>query len=380
MRIAYLSDERFPSTHTDTQQVALTLDALHAQGAEVELIAPTMPGLVDQDQAMQHFYGVGPLPTRWLRSVDPERRGLVKLLHGGRALAYLSSRRPDVVLTRGLHLALAALAAGHRVAFESYRVAGRAHPRLTWLVARAAQTPRLLGVITHSRLSARAFLRLGLPEERVAVIKNGVAFRHLEPRLDVAQARAQLGLAGPLVVYAGHVMPNKGLEALAEVAALTPELHHLWVGGDGEGSAGWGRALCRDLPQVRVTGWRRAPELAPYLYAADALVVPPSRDPLERHGNTVLPMKLYGYLGSGRPIVAPALPDIAELLCHDDTAWLFPPDDTRAAARALRRVVADEALGRRLGEAGLALARQHTWTARAGALLEFLEERLEATR
>ena len=42
LRIAYISDERFPSIHTDTQQVVKTIDALGRSGVHVDLIQPRM--------------------------------------------------------------------------------------------------------------------------------------------------------------------------------------------------------------------------------------------------------------------------------------------------------------------------------------------------
>ncbi len=41
-KIAYISDERFPSPHTDVQQVVKTIDALGGLGATVHLIQPRL--------------------------------------------------------------------------------------------------------------------------------------------------------------------------------------------------------------------------------------------------------------------------------------------------------------------------------------------------
>ena len=57
-------------------------------------------------------------------------------------------------------------------------------------------------------------------------------------------------------------------------------------------------------------------------------------------------------LAVGRPIVASALGCFAEQLKDDETALLVPPDDPGALAKALARLIADEALRWRLGTAG----------------------------
>jgi glycosyltransferase involved in cell wall biosynthesis len=106
-------------------------------------------------------------------------------------------------------------------------------------------------------------------------------------------------------------------------------------------------------------------DVARYLYAADCLVVPNTDAPLNRYGRTVLPMKLFAYMAAGRPILAPRLPDIEEVLTDDRTAVLVEPGDSVAAAAALRSLLAEPARAERLASAAREAARQFTWSARA---------------
>lgn len=106
------------------------------------------------------------------------------------------------------------------------------------------------------------------------------------------------------------------------------------------------------------------------------LLIPPSRAPLERFGNCVLPIKLFAYLAAGRPILAPAAPDTAELLEHGGNAWLVPPDDPAAAAEGLDRLLGDAGLADRLATNARRLSLDLTWDRRAGAIERFLRERL----
>ena len=387
MHLCYVSDERFPSTHTDTQQMAMTMDALGRLGVEVTLVAPrlvTGPHQWDQVDALRRHYEVdGAFDVALVETVDPERRELVKALHPLAAMREVGRRRPDVVYTRNAQIALVALAAGHRVAFESYRVIDRRLPWLVRAVARATRARRFLGVVCHSRVSAEAFVRSGVPAAKVTVVHNGVSPAQMEPRLMREAAREATGVAaGPVAVFAGHVRDKKGLESLAEVAARTPEVEHVWVGGDDAGSATWGQDCARaaGADNVTVTGWLAASAVAPYLYAADVVMIPPASEPLREHGNTVLPMKLFGYLAAGRAVVAPDLEDLRELLEHGQNAWLFPAGEVDAAVEALRAVIADHGLRTRLEEGARETAEELTWDARAVKVRDFLHERLEAAR
>ena len=116
--------------------------------------------------------------------------------------------------------------------------------------------------------------------------------------------------------------------------------------------------------------------LPAWLHAADLLLIPPSRAPLERYRNCVLPLKLFSYLAAGRPILAPFAPDTAELLADGENALLVPPGESEAAAAALDRILGDAALAARLGAAARAAARELTWDRRAERIEAFLEARL----
>jgi glycosyltransferase involved in cell wall biosynthesis len=120
--------------------------------------------------------------------------------------------------------------------------------------------------------------------------------------------------------------------------------------------------------------WQPFSATVPYLYAADVLLIPPTRGPLETVGNTVLPMKTFLYQAAERAILGPATPDVTEVLRDGLSARLVPPDAPETAAAALRDLLADEALRARL--AASARAEVQTWQARAERVLAFVERRL----
>jgi glycosyltransferase involved in cell wall biosynthesis len=91
-------------------------------------------------------------------------------------------------------------------------------------------------------------------------------------------------------------------------------------------------------------------------------------------------MKLFTYLAAGRPILAPAAPDTAELLKHEDTAFLVAPDEPAAAAAGLDRLLGEPALAERIGEGARRLSDRLTWDVRAEKIGQFLQQRLEARR
>jgi glycosyltransferase involved in cell wall biosynthesis len=109
-----------------------------------------------------------------------------------------------------------------------------------------------------------------------------------------------------------------------------------------------------------------------HLAACDVLVSPHGRqaDGGEFFGS---PTKLYEYMAVGRPIVASRLGQIAEVLEDQVTALLVEPDDPRALAEAIVRLVDDACLRRRLGCGARAAAEErHTWRQNAQRVIDCL--------
>ena len=132
------------------------------------------------------------------------------------------------------------------------------------------------------------------------------------------------------------------------------------------------------MENCHVFGWKAFDEIAPYLYAADVVIIPPTLGPLKKVGNTVLPIKLYAYIAAGRAIYAPIAPDTAELLKHDQNAWLVTPDDEAAELEGFNTLIDNDELLERLSAATAEDAKSLTWDARAECVVKFMKERLDA--
>ncbi|HEV2748009.1 MAG TPA: glycosyltransferase [Allosphingosinicella sp.] len=286
-------------------------------------------------------------------------------------------RAADLILSRIPMLLAMGLISPVPFAIDQYRPWTDDLPSLRPLIRRMAARAQCLALIIHSEHAARSYRRAGVPPEKILVAHNGAEPRHMDPPLSIAAARARLGLPleRPIAVYAGRVNRDKGLDQLFAVARLRPNILFLLVGSQGDGAI---ERTARAVENVRTVPWQEPPALPPWLYAADMLLIPPSRAPLERHGNCVLPMKLFGYLAAGRPIVAPRSPDTAELLEHERTALLVPPGSPAAAAAALDRILADAGLAGRLAAASRQLSEGLSWDVRARRISDFLAERIGA--
>jgi glycosyltransferase involved in cell wall biosynthesis len=79
------------------------------------------------------------------------------------------------------------------------------------------------------------------------------------------------------------------------------------------------------------------------------------------------PLKLFEYMALGCAIVAPDTANIREILAHEESALLFAPGDGASFRGALKRLIADPELRKRLGASARATidTRDLTWDANA---------------
>jgi glycosyltransferase involved in cell wall biosynthesis len=186
----------------------------------------------------------------------------------------------------------------------------------------------------------------------------------------------------PIVAYAGHLYPWKGVDTLLRALTDVPSARALIVGGHpDEPDLGRLTQLTDSLglsSRVTFTGLVPPADVAGHLMAASAVVLPNSATAISARYSS--PLKLFEYLAVGRPIVATDLPAFREVLREDVNALLVPPDDPAALASALRRLFADEALATRLARAGFDDALLYTWGARATRLESLFRHVLDEVR
>jgi starch synthase len=385
LRMAYSCHDSFPSSDTNTQQIFWTIAEVVRLGVQVDLRIPSVA--VDcapnPSAAIAAYYGapgsihdgfsVVPLGDR------PAESWRDRGWFDWRVPRHLMARSFDLIWTRDPLAAATCVKARLPVVFETYRPDFATRARFGWWRRVCLGRSPLRGIVVHSRMAADAFTETGWPGERTLVAHNGFAPSLMEPRLDRVAARTSLGLPARdrLVVYAGHAGRAKGIEALIGLAAAVPAATFLLVGIDASSpEAPWIDGLARraGARNVRLVPRVKVADVAVYLYAADVLIIPPTDEPLRRYQRTVTPMKLFPYLAAGRPILAPRLPDIEEVLTDGQTARLVSPRSVKDAAAALVALLSDAALQDHLSRSARAAAADYTWAERARRLVGFFEQ------
>jgi glycosyltransferase involved in cell wall biosynthesis len=196
-----------------------------------------------------------------------------------------------------------------------------------------------------------------------------------------AGLRERFGISGKIIMYVGNLEPYQGIDLLLESAALAArdrdDFTVVVAGGEGDAVAGYQRrAQQLGLDgRVHFIGPWPAARIGALLAEADILAAPRIRGI-----NT--PMKVFPYLHSGKPVLATDLPTHNQIL--DGSVAYLAPADPAGFSKGMVRLVEDDELRQRLGNAGRAFVRQgHTWEAyrmRFDRLYDHVERSLSGAR
>jgi glycosyltransferase involved in cell wall biosynthesis len=315
------------------------------------------------------------------RSIAMRMRDTARIAHGrryaGRLVEVIEKSKPDLILETHIAFSLASRIASQQTgvpymlddvapSWEEEKLYGVGLKQQARDIHREVTSgARLLVAVNQSM--RRHLIEDGLPENKIAVVENGIDGNAFHTSVDGRPRRRQYNIAdGKIVIlFVGSFQPYHRVDLLLHAFAKldTPVPVHLVLVGEGQKSAE-AKALTRQLgllDRVTFTGAVPYQDVPSYIAAGDITVMPATNE----YGN---PMKVYEYMAVGRPVVAPDQETITEIITHDKDGYLFMRENVDAMAGALQALVEDKALRERLGREASHLAAQHTWVKRAETL------------
>lgn len=193
-------------------------------------------------------------------------------------------------------------------------------------------------VISVSNALKEKVKDIGVPEEKIVVIPNGVDTSKFHP-MDRLKARQILGLTtnDKLILFVGNLKPVKGVAYLVEaIHILRSRLDRsfkLIIIGDGE--------LRNELEEkvkglglkdiVHFKGIRPHDEIPLWMNACDLLCLPSL--------NEGMPNVILEASACGTPVVATKVGGIPEILIDGKNGYLVPPRDPHKLADAILRTL-----------------------------------------
>lgn len=262
----------------------------------------------------------------------------------------LRSERIDVAICHSGHdtniLALAA------------RLLGRGRPLLIRARTYQSGTPKAITynrlvdrtLVNSEHLRRRILANTAIRPERVAVLRPMVPIDRLRAEarqpLPAALAAALAG-AGPIVVHAAMLRPEKGhrtaLEAIAGLRGRYPGLRYVMAGSGPEEAALRQQAAALGLEGTAHFAGMVMP-VAPLLACADLVVMPSLDEPLG--------LAQIEALALGVPVAVSDAGGLPETVVHGDTGWILPAGDAAAWREGIAAALAVPARAREMARRG----------------------------
>ena len=202
-----------------------------------------------------------------------------------------------------------------------------------------------------------------------------------------SQARSKLNIEpdANVILYVGRFDPRKGIETLVRAVGSNrvkqhPNLQLIIVGGSTRGKKdGKERAriegIVKELDIEKITtfaGRIEHQELAYYYAAANVCVVPSHYEPFG--------LVAIESMASGTPVIASEVGGLKFTVVNEFTGLLVPPQDEKAFAEAIDRVLSYPAWARQLEkEARKRVASMFSWDGVAEQLAEQYSAKMEQT-
>ena len=216
---------------------------------------------------------------------------------------------------------------------------------------------------------------IGVPQNQILVLPNGANTAKFFPRERSGSLLKRLSIGdGDVVIgFVGILRPWHGIDILLDAFKAVCEEHSnckLLLVGDGPIQQEIeNRAAKMGLKEkVTITGRIAHDEVGDYIALFDIAVSP-------RATFYASPMKIIEYMAQQKPVVAPDMANIRDLICDREDGILFQPENADSLFQCIRELVSNEPLrierGRR---ALLTVERRLNWLSNARRILEVYQK------
>lgn len=230
---------------------------------------------------------------------------------------------------------------GVRIFHRHHTYIGGATIRLAALASRLAH----LTVAVSKAVARAAESQDHVPRSKIFLAYNGMTSPRAVSQEEIRAAKMHIGieLGVPVVVIVGHLRPEKGHETLMKAVQALSGIHLVVAGGGTEESKLVSEAKALGIAE-RVHFMGHQQDVALWQRLADVIAVPSTREPFGL-------VAIEG-MAAERPVIASAVDGLKEIVHDGDNGLLVAPNDVSGWTRAIRTVIQDQDLGRRLAVNG----------------------------
>jgi glycosyltransferase involved in cell wall biosynthesis len=363
--IVYVHNSVLPAEMAGTVNVAKSCAAFAAAGHPVTLVHFRRTGLIEAHYGLADRFKILSLP------IDGRTPLAIRVLAWTAAI--VGRLKGAIVYGREPVFVAPAARLGCPVAVELHKELPEGSQNRA-AFATLLQTPRLRSIICISKALADDIERQWpAAASRLFVAHDAADVQPLSP------APPRSSGSRPLLGYAGHLYPGKGMETIAALAKARRDWDFLVLGGRKEDVETW-RKRTSALDTITYTGMLPHSEVADRLAGCDVLLAPYSRAVIVSDGRSdvarwMSPLKLFEYMALAKPVVVSDLPVIREVVRDGDNARLAEPDNPEDWERVIAELLADRESAAEMGErARSEVEKRFSWRARARAIADRIEQ------
>lgn len=290
----------------------------------------------------------------------------------------VKARRPTPYLIRSV---------GDDILQAGSEVGLRRDPRVEQLMR--ATMPKVQMLIALSETMRREYLKMGVPDESLAIIPNAVDLARFRTPFDREQTRQRYGLAPDRFVFlaVGRNHPQKDYPTMLDAAshlrrAQSLPFHLVIAGRDVRGLE----------PEVDRRGLQEVVRLLEIgiskssLFDASALELPPKEMiDLYRAADTfVMTSLLEGFssalleaMAAALPVIVTDSPGCADFVREENTGWIVPPGNADMLAERMGTILGNAQIRSELADRSSRRASQLDWPVVVDRYLGIYEKLME---
>ena len=380
MRLLYIHPVALNANMANIIQTFQMCYAFSQAGVDVTLAIPggdrhmtesDMTALVKNEIGTTPTFRIVPLPRFTLAG-----RFMAIGTFGGVRSLLKRNRNIDYCFTRISFIAHLAVKSGVKTIYESHgTVINHSSKILDYIYRRCllrdAQSRNMVLFITISNALAEVWQKRGIPSQKIVALHDGFRAEDFTALISRQKARRVLGIKSnnKMVVYAGSLYKDRGIESILRLANEFPHVHFYIVGGPERSKNSYEAKSSREgLNNVFFTGRVPAYKVKDYLFAADVLLMLWSWAVPTIH--VCSPMKVFEYMAAGRIIVGHGFPVIREVLKDGQTALLTQPDSYEDLKSKLRHALTLSYPNTLAQKARITALNNYSWQRRVTAIIE----------
>ena len=225
----------------------------------------------------------------------------------------------------------------------------------------------IVGSEQHKQICCK---NLDYPADKISVVYGCVDADKFKPASINLKVREEIGVAADdfLIGFLGRLSPIKGheyaLKAVSMLTDLPKQVKLLCIGYESERTAQWLKEEAARLGMSDRLRWvGRRDDLPEILNSLDIGII----SSLGSEANSRATLE---YMASGLPVVGTSVGVIPEIIADNETGFVVAPGNAEAMCDAIKKLVLDPELCKRMGEASRKRIEEHFTLQRFGSIME----------